>query len=100
MVSLSNHELGLRLVLRQAQDERCRETSRRRLPRGDQTTDCGLVGEVDAAVRRDRDRPDAADAILNAGEGDAAFDAWTLEELEDDLGSMRSAFAGSAAAAG
>jgi hypothetical protein len=29
MVSLSNHELGLLLVLRQAQDERCAEASRR-----------------------------------------------------------------------
>jgi hypothetical protein len=38
---------------------------------------------------------DAADAILPAGEGDAAFAAWTLEELEDDLGSLRPAFAGS-----
>jgi hypothetical protein len=50
--------------------------------------------------RTQADRQDPADAILNAREGDAAFDAWTLEELEDDLGSMRSAFAGSDAAAG
>jgi hypothetical protein len=52
-------------------------------------------------MRTQVDRPDAAaDATLNAGEGDAAFDAWTVEELEDDLGSMRSAFAGSDDAAG
>ena len=39
----------------------------------------------------------AADAILSAGEPDAAFAAWTLDELDDlaDLGSVRSAFAGS-----
>ena len=45
---------------------------------------------------------DAADAILAAGEPDAAFAAWTLEELDDlaDLGSVRSAFAGSDDAAG
>lgn len=41
------------------------------------------------------DREQAADAILPAGEGDAAFAAWTLEELQDDLGSLRPAFAGS-----
>jgi hypothetical protein len=35
-----------------------------------------------------------ADAILNPGEADAAFAAWTLEELEDDLGRLRPAFAG------
>jgi hypothetical protein len=39
-------------------------------------------------------------AILSAGEGDGALDAWTLEELAEDLGphprfdlgSLRSAF--------
>ena len=46
-------------------------------------------------MRTQVDRQDAADAILNAGGGDAAFDAWTVDELEDDLGSMRSAFAAS-----
>jgi hypothetical protein len=51
-------------------------------------------------MRTQVDRQDATDAILNAGEADAAFDAWTVEELEDDLGSMRSAFAGSDDAAG
>jgi hypothetical protein len=41
------------------------------------------------------------DAILPAWEGDvAAFDAWTLEELDDDLGALRSAFAGSDDAGG
>jgi len=38
-------------------------------------------------------RDEVGDAILGAGEGDAAFAAWTLEELEDDLGPLRSAFA-------
>ena len=51
-------------------------------------------------MRAQVDRQDAADAILNPGESDAAFDAWTLEELEDDLGSMRSVFAGSDDSAG
>ena len=45
-------------------------------------------------MRTQVDRQAAAEAILSAGEADAAFDAWTVEELEDDLGSMRSAFAG------
>ena len=40
------------------------------------------------------DREDFADAILPAGEGDAAFAAWTLEELDDDLGALRTAFMG------
>jgi hypothetical protein len=51
-------------------------------------------------MRTQVDRQDASDAILNAGEGDVAFDAWTFEELEGDLGSLRSAFAGSDDAAG
>ena len=51
-------------------------------------------------MRNQVDHHDAADAIPNPGEGDAAFDAWTLEELEDDLGSMRSGFAGSDDGAG
>ena len=46
-------------------------------------------------MRTQVDRQDPADVILSAGEGDAAFDAWTVEELGDDLGSMRSAFDGS-----
>jgi hypothetical protein len=46
------------------------------------------------------DRQDATDAILNPGDGDAAFDAWTFEELGDDLGYLRSVFAGSDDAAG
>jgi hypothetical protein len=29
---------------------------------------------------------DPADAVLSPGEGDAAFAAWTLEELAEDLG--------------
>ena len=41
------------------------------------------------------DRQEAADITLNPGEGDVAFDAWTIEELEDDLASMRPSFAGS-----
>jgi hypothetical protein len=46
-------------------------------------------------TRIDRDEP--ADAILAGGEGDASFDAWTLDELDhlDDLASVRSAVAGS-----
>ena len=51
-------------------------------------------------MRTQVDGQHTADAIPNAGEGDAAFDAWTLDELEDDLGSMRSAFDGSDDAAG
>ena len=51
-------------------------------------------------MRTQVDRQDTADAILNAGEGDAAFDAWTLDELEDDLGALRSAFDGSDDAGG
>ena len=46
-------------------------------------------------MRSQIDRQDAADAILPAWEGDGAFDAWTLEELDDDLGALRPAFAGS-----
>jgi hypothetical protein len=45
-----------------------------------------------AAMTRLIDQDLSADAILSAGEGDGAFDAWTLEELDDDLGSLRSAF--------
>ena len=44
---------------------------------------------------RQIDRVDPADAILPAGEDDAAFAAWTLEEFEDDFGSLRPDFAGS-----
>ena len=40
-------------------------------------------------------REELADARLPLGEADAGFAAWTLEELEDDLGSLRPAFAGS-----
>ena len=46
------------------------------------------------------DREDSADAILSAGEADAGLDAWTLEELDDELGSLPSAFAGGDAAGG
>jgi len=41
------------------------------------------------------DRQDPADAILPAWAGDAGFDAWTLDELDDELGSLPPAFAGS-----
>ena len=43
------------------------------------------------------ERDDLGDAILAGGESDASFDAWTLDELDHlaDLGSVRSAFAGS-----
>jgi hypothetical protein len=40
------------------------------------------------------DRHAAADAIPRAAEGEAAFDAWTLDELDDDLGSLRAALMG------
>jgi len=46
------------------------------------------------AGQAERHRP-AADAILTAWEADADFDAWTLDELDDELGSLRPAFAGS-----
>jgi hypothetical protein len=46
------------------------------------------------------DRDNAADAILSAGEGEAGFDAWTLEELDDELGSVRPAFTGNDDAGG
>ena len=40
------------------------------------------------------DRRPAADAILPAWDADAAaFDAWTLEELDDELDVLRPAFA-------
>ena len=46
-------------------------------------------------------RHHAADAILPVWEGDGALDAWTLDELAEDLGPyprdlgpLRSAFAG------
>ena len=34
----------------------------------------------------------APDAILPAWEADADFDAWTLEELDDEVGVLRPAF--------
>jgi hypothetical protein len=40
------------------------------------------------------DRDDVRDAILDAEEPDAAIDAWTLEELDDDLADLRWAVAG------
>jgi hypothetical protein len=42
------------------------------------------------------DREALDDAILFAGEPDAQYDAWTLDELDRlaDLGSVRSAWAG------
>ena len=46
-------------------------------------------------MRAQIDRQEAVDATFPAWEGDGAFDAWTLEELDDDLGSVRPAFAGS-----
>jgi hypothetical protein len=46
------------------------------------------------------ERYDSADAILPAGEVDAAFDAWTLDELDDELDGLRSAFTGSDDAGG
>jgi hypothetical protein len=45
-------------------------------------------------MRTQIDRQPAADAILPPWEADvAAFDAWTLDELDDELGALRPAFA-------
>jgi hypothetical protein len=44
-------------------------------------------------MRIEFDRDPGPDAILGAGEGDNAFDAWTLEELGEELGSLGTAFA-------
>ena len=44
-------------------------------------------------MRPHTDREKTADAILAAGEGEG-IDAWTLEDLDDDLGSLRAAFEG------
>ena len=46
-------------------------------------------------MRTKVDRQATADTTLDPGEGDVAFDAWTIEELDDDLASMRTSFAGS-----
>jgi hypothetical protein len=48
-------------------------------------------------MRRQLDGEDATNTVLTAEESDAAFAAWTLEEIDDftDLGSVRSAPAGS-----
>ena len=35
----------------------------------------------------------AADAILTAWEADADLDAWTLDELDDELDALRPSFA-------
>ena len=50
-------------------------------------------------TQTERQRP-AADAILTAWEADADLDAWTLDELDDELGSLGPAFAGSDDAGG
>ena len=42
----------------------------------------------------------APDAILTTWEADAAFDAWTLDELDDELDALRPSFAGSDDAGG
>jgi len=46
------------------------------------------------------ERHGAADAILTAWEADADLDAWTLDELDDELGSLGPALAGSDDAGG
>ena len=44
------------------------------------------------ASRAERHRP-ATDAILTAWEADADLDAWTLDELDDELDALRPSFA-------
>ncbi len=44
-------------------------------------------------MRTQIDRHNFTDAILAAAEADAALAAWTLEELDDDLGSLREVLA-------
>jgi hypothetical protein len=44
-------------------------------------------------MRTQIDRQDFTDAILATAEAEAALAAWTLEELDDDLGSLREASA-------
>lgn len=51
------------------------------------------------ASRAERHRP-AADAILTAWEADADFDAWTLDEVDDEVGALRPVFAQSDDAGG
>jgi hypothetical protein len=46
-------------------------------------------------MRIENDRYNAPDAILHDGEGESAFDAWTLEELGDELDALGTAVAGS-----
>jgi hypothetical protein len=40
-------------------------------------------------MRTQTDRNDAGEAIPGTEEADVAFDAWTLEELDDDLDCLR-----------
>ena len=51
-------------------------------------------------MKTEIDRRDPADVTVPAGEGESAFDAWTLEELEDDFGCLRAALSGADDAAG
>ena len=45
-------------------------------------------------MKTEIDRRDPPDITVPVGDGESAFDAWTLEELEDDLGSLRVALTG------
>ena len=45
-------------------------------------------------MRTETDRHNSANAIAYAGEAETVFDAWTLEELDDELGSLRAAVTG------
>src|SRR5262249_11847804 len=50
------------------------------------------MASKEAAMRTQTERHSAADAILPAWEADGAFDAWTLDELDDELDALRPAF--------
>jgi hypothetical protein len=40
------------------------------------------------------DHESTADTVLSAGEAEAGFDAWTLDELDDELGALPWPFTG------
>jgi hypothetical protein len=53
----------------------------------------GRENRSENIMRTQIDRQDFTDAILATAEAEAALAAWTLEELDDDLGSLREASA-------